>query len=334
MGGSWTYAKPAKRTKTEAVTIPIPPLLEPERHAALLVYLEKTTSPKTAEHVHPLSGLLVGECGHNYTGVARKDRGRRRYRCQHMKDTGKGWTCPAPTVLGQELDDLVWAEVVRLLAEPEVLVAAAQDHLGLVAGTAAVDAEGHHRALAEVERCQRALSDAFAQGLKVGLDEDTMREAIASLKADLALARQHAEAVAALRVATREQADRLSQVQALADLARERLQDADDVLRAEVLRLLDVRVRVLALGPMGEPLEVELKGSVVHRRLLDDLAPSQRGVLSCENRRSRYGRKILAAPNSGSSAASRASSGARTHVRYASRCRSQYVLLLSASRPS
>lgn len=145
MGGSWTYAKPAKRTKTEAVTIPIPPLLEPERHAALLVYLEKTTSPKTAEHVHPLSGLLVGECGHNYTGVARKDRGRRRYRCQHMKDTGKGWTCPAPTVLGQELDDLVWAEVVRLLAEPEVLVAAAQDHLGLVAGTAAVDAEGHHR---------------------------------------------------------------------------------------------------------------------------------------------------------------------------------------------
>ena len=202
-----------------------------------------------------------------------------------MKDTGRGWTCPAPTVLGQELDDVVWREVVRLLAEPEVLMAAAAEHLELIAGTAAVDAEAHDRAPAEMERCQRALADAFAQALKLGLDEDTMNAAVVRLNADLAEARQRVEAVASLGAASRQRADRLLQVQALADLARDRLQDADNALRAEVLRLLDVRVP--AVGPAGEPLSVEITGSVVHSLLLDGLAPSERGVLSLLKRTSR-----------------------------------------------
>lgn len=77
----------------------IPPLLPPDRHAALLAYLKATTSPKTRSHVHPLSGLLVRECGRQFTGVARRDRGRRRYRCSCGKATARGWTCPAPTIL-------------------------------------------------------------------------------------------------------------------------------------------------------------------------------------------------------------------------------------------
>src|SRR5690242_4208394 len=58
------------------------------------------------------------------------------------------------------------------------------------------------------------------------------------------------------------------------------------------------------------------------------------GDLSALNRTSRYGRKILPSPNSGSSSATSSSIGARTSCSYCSLWASQYVLVFSASSPS
>lgn len=252
-GGVWVYAKPAGRTKTEAMTVAIPPLLTPDRHAALLAYLKATTSPKTRSHVHPLSGLLVGECGHQFTGVARRDRGRRRYRCSCGKATARGWTCPAPTILADALDDAVWSEVLRMLRDPSLLQTAAADYLGVLAGSAEAEADALTKADAEVVKVETALWGAFGAGLKAGLSSDTLDRVVADLNRDLAEARTRAQTIRAMQEQTGAQAAGLAQVQALVMGVEGWLENADAGLRAEVFRALGVEVRVPVLGPEGEP---------------------------------------------------------------------------------
>ena len=58
------------------------------------------------------------------------------------------------------------------------------------------------------------------------------------------------------------------------------------------------------------------------------------GDLSALNRTSLFGRKIRPAPNSGSNSVSRSAIGPYTCLSYVSLWSSQYVLELSASRPS
>lgn len=284
-GGVWTYAKPASRRQgrdlvPEPITVAVPQLLDAERHAALLVYVRTTASAKTRKVVHPLSGLLVGECGHPYTGVARGDRGRRRYRCRYMTDQGRGWSCDAPTILADSLDDMVWAEVVALVADPQRLLSAAAERLGMLDSAQAVTADALERAEAEVAKLERSLGEVFARGVRMGLDEAALREATTSLEASLVDARQHAAMVAAMRAESQQERGRLDRVRELAELAGSRLVDADAELRARWFGLLGVQVRVPLLGEEGRPLRVDVTGTVAHDVLLGDLTPSQPGDLS------------------------------------------------------
>jgi DNA invertase Pin-like site-specific DNA recombinase len=288
-GGVWTYAKPSKRTKTEAIRVAVPPLLDAERHAALLSYLKKTATVRTRAAVHPLSGLLEGVCGHAFHGLARQ-RGRRRYRCSHHKMGSTYDACLASTVLAQPLDDLVWAEVLQVLADREVLMAAAEDRLDLLAGLAEEAGDGLDRAKTEVAQLERALGEVFARGVQQGLDDATLDLATETLKRKLAAARLHVQQVTSMQAETAQQADWLENVQQVAALAQERLQAADDELRALVLRLLDVKVRMTAPPDGSSVPGLEITGTVFHRLLaarLDVMSPQNRGVLSLLNRTSR-----------------------------------------------
>lgn len=282
-GGVYTWGKYAKRkvgAVPEPIQVPIPRLLEPERHAALLEYLKASTKDSGHKrNLHPMSGLLVGPCGHTFHGIMRADRGRRRYRCQFAKDTGKGWLCHSPSVLADDLDALVWGEVVTMLADPDALVAAAEEHLGLLAGASEAEGDALERAKREVQRCQDALAAAFTQALKAGLSDAVLEQTLAGLKADLAAAEAHVATVASWKAQTDAQADRVAKVTALAQVARERLQDADPALQAQVLNLLGVRVQVLDQDADGRPLRVDVRGTVDHDLLLgSSLAPSQSGI--------------------------------------------------------
>lgn len=313
-GGVWTYAKPSGRTKAEPIQVAIPTLLDPERHQALLKYLKATSTPRREGPVHPLSGLLVGPCGHPYHGIARRDRGNRRYRCRYAKDVGRGWTCDAPSVLADFLDDRVWEAVVKCLADPDELRAAADDHLGLLEGAAGVEADALGRAQAEVARIETALQNALTTGLKAGLSAEVIEGTVKDLKVDLANAQHHVGVVAAMAADTQAQAQVLESVQAVADLATERLVDADPAMRAKVFGLLSIHVRLTEVAPGGSPVAWHLGGQAAHGLLLATLAPGHRGVLSLAKRTSRYGRNTFAWPNSSSSARASAVIGPRTAV--------------------
>ena len=290
-GGVWTYAKPAARRAgkdlvPEPVEVPVPALLDADRHAALLAYLRQTTSLREHSTVHPLSGLLVGPCGHSFHGIARADRGRRRYRCSQSKDGTRFDRCTGPTLLAQGLDDLVWSKVVERLADPALLLAEAEEHLGILKTAETTHGDAYGRAEAEERRCLGTLGDLLAAGVKGRWDEDAMSRAKASLDADLVAARQHLAMIALWRQETVEASGRLSAMHEAASLA-ERLVDADDALRARVLRLFRVAVRVTECGPLGEPLAVEVDGFMDHDLISASLAPRQGVDLSLLKRTSR-----------------------------------------------
>jgi DNA invertase Pin-like site-specific DNA recombinase len=316
-GGVWQYAKPGSRRQghdlvPDAVSVAIPEVLDATRYAALLSHLQNTSIARVKETVHPLSGLIVGECGHVYTGVARRDRGRRRYRCRYSKDTtARAERCTGRTLLAQELDDLVWRQVVRRLSDPELLLAEAEERLGLLAGSASAEEDALGRAQGEVERCERALGDLFARAVKAGLDDNALEQAKRTLESDLLAARHHQAAIATMREATREASGRLSAMHEAARMA-EKLADADDALRRQVLRLFQVRVEVHEADEEGAPRRVHVAGFMDHSLLLGSTSPRDSGDLSAENRTSRCGRNSVAGPNSSVSPATRASSGART----------------------
>ena len=316
-GGVWTYAKPAARRAgkdlvPEPIEVPVPALLEADRHAALLAFLMQTTSLRAHSTVHPLSGLLVGPCGHSFHGIARADRGRRRYRCSQSKDGTRFDRCTGPTLLAQGLDDLVWSKVVERLADPALLLAEAEEHLGILKTAETTHGDAYGRAEAEERRCLDALGDLLAAGVKGRWDQDAMQRAKASLDADLLAARQHLAMVALWRQETVQASGRLSAMHEAAGLA-DRLADADDALRAKVLRLFRVAVRVTECGPLGEALAVEVDGFMDHDLIAASLAPCQGGVLSLLKRTSRYGRNSLPGPKAGSSSVSSSRKGSATH---------------------
>jgi DNA invertase Pin-like site-specific DNA recombinase len=290
-GGVWTYAKPARRRAgrdlvPEPVEVPVPPMLEPERHAALLAYLSQTTSVRVREVVHPLSGLLVGPCGHTYTGIARRDRGNRRYRCSHCKDAPRYDRCTGPTLLAEDTDDRVWAVVMERFRNPERLIAEAEERLGLSRGAAAEHADAYEQAEARVAACEKALGDLLAAAVRGRWDEAATTRAKASLDADLLDARQHLATVAAWRQETAQAAERVAMMREAAATA-DVWEYADAATRAGVLRLFQVRVEVASCDGFGRATSLDVRGVMDHSLLLGEVSPEQGGVLSLLNRTSR-----------------------------------------------
>lgn len=274
--GTWTYGKEARGGgQAEPLTVAVPPVLDAERAEALRTYLRATATDKPPrERPYPLTGRLVGTCGHTFHGVGRADRTVIRYRCTYARDTPHHERCLEPTVRAEEVEGAVWASVLELLADPRRLLAQAAEHLGLLEGAAGVERDALARAQVQVERRQQALVDATATSLQAGVDADTLRHVIIRLQRDLAEARHHVRMVAAMQAETGVQVERVSQVQQLALVAQDRLVTADRALQQRVLALLDVRVTVLDHGQPGNrarrggPVRLRVEGSVAHDLLL------------------------------------------------------------------
>ena len=278
LNGSWTYAK----GRSHAVTISIPPLLDADRWQALQDHVQATsggTRYNKAGTVYPLTGRLFGTCGHHFHGIGRADRKVTRYRCTFGRDTTNHEQCPEPTVRAGQVEDAVWAEVVALLADPTRLMAAAEEHAGLLEAAGGVERDAVVRADEQVANLERSLREAATTCLKAGLDASTMRGVVEGIQVDLDAARDHRTMLAAMRASTVAEVGRLEQVQRLALVASERLVNADSATRRRVLELLDVRVTIVSHGGGGgevragrggsqEPMRLRVEGNVAHGLLL------------------------------------------------------------------
>jgi hypothetical protein len=275
--GQWTFGKGQSKGSTFApVTIPIDPVLDAARAAALKAHLERTKVIPRGTGVHPLSGRLICACGERMTGIIRSDRANRRYRCRRAHQVPGRPFCHEPSVLGDKVDDAVWAQVLDLLMDPDLLMALASERLDMLRGAARVTVDSLGDAEAAVMRTQRALASGAAKCLTLDLDEGTTVATLAELREQHRAAVQHRAMVAAMSEETAAAAARMVTAQQLAHVARERLQNADRALQARVFALLDVRVTILE---HGDHVRVRVEGSVAHDLLLSSvsggLAPSK-----------------------------------------------------------
>jgi DNA invertase Pin-like site-specific DNA recombinase len=275
--GQWTYGKAQSAGNTfTPLTIPVEAVLDAAKAAALKAHLERTRVIPRGTGVHPLSGRLICRCGERMTGIIRSDRANRRYRCRRAHQAPGRPFCHEPTVLGDKVDDAVWAQVLDLLMDPDLLMALASERLDMLRGAARVTVGSLEDAEAAVARTQRALASAAAKCLTLDLDEGTTMATLAELREQHREAVQHRAMVAAVNQEMADATARMVTAQQLASVARERLQNAGRALQAKVFALLDVRVTILE---HGDQVRVRVEGSVAHDLLLSSvgggLAPSK-----------------------------------------------------------
>jgi site-specific DNA recombinase len=268
--GQWTYGKAQSAGSTFApLTIPVDAVLDAAREAALKAHLEHTRVIPRGTGVHPLSGRLICPCGERMTGIIRSDRANRRYRCRRAHQVPGRPFCHEPSVLGDKVDDAVWAQVLDLLMDPDLLMALASERLDMLRGAARVTVDSLGDAEAAVMRLQKALASGVAKCLALDLDEGTTMATLAELREQHRAAVQHRSMVAAMNQETAAAAARMVTAQQLAAVARERLQSADRALQSKVFALLDVRVTILA---HGDQVRVRVEGSVAHDLLLSSVS--------------------------------------------------------------
>lgn len=278
--GTWTFGKVSPRGSVpEPIAVAVEPILEPERAAALQAYLTATTLRRGAKGVHPLSGRLVCTCGQPMTGIARSDRGTRRYRCRHGRHEPGRPFCGTPSLTAQAVDDAVWEKVLDLLTDPDRLMVLARERMGLLEASEAEDqGQAMEEAETAVRRAQEALASGAARCIAMGLDDATTAATLNHLRDTHAAAVRQRDLVAAVSLESSAARERMATAHQLADIARQRLQGAGPDLRAQVLAVLQVRATVQRNGENGCT-TVELTGSVAHDLLLASVTrPAPGGV--------------------------------------------------------
>ncbi len=218
LAGTMVWAKPARGAP-------------PEIQAILA---ETAMDERSENRVYMLSRRLTAPCGRLYRGWWRNDRSRRLYRCGgYPKD------CRCRTLHADDIERLVWGEIVRVLQEPERVTELARAWSQRV-DRARTDTQALDRRIASL---QGALERAYTAGLTSGLDPQALQAATASIAADLATLRRERDTLQVAQANAAETRRRLVGLRELA--ARLNTASASALDRARLVRLLDVRVQVI-----------------------------------------------------------------------------------------
>lgn len=282
--GTYTWAKqdaPGYRRYGKygpPIEIQTPIVLDRETFDALQTALGvRSAGPVRQTHTYPLSGRLIGICGEAFIGAFRKDRGggRREYRCKGARHTRSRNRCEdVQRIIADQIEDAVWGEVSGVLSEPKRLLAMAHDYLGLRGQQVEVERDQIEVIDSKIASLERAVANAYTEGLKVGLDGSALKLATTQLNEELAAARRHRAQMEAWQADAEAESSRMRKLWELADAAHRRMADMSPEEKATVLDLLDVRVQVTGYAP----LRIRIQG-VVDEGLLDDLDNRASGVV-------------------------------------------------------
>ncbi len=129
--GTWQYRRAARKGKPgkdphgrygSPIDLEVPAILSPERQGALRAHLERTsTGPVVRKHTYLFAGLIQSPHGANFQGVTSP--GRPRFMgCAHAHfQRPAGQRCKCRRISADAVEEIVWAEVVRVLSDPDSL---------------------------------------------------------------------------------------------------------------------------------------------------------------------------------------------------------------------
>ncbi|WP_341998587.1 recombinase family protein [Microbacterium sp. LWH7-1.2] len=209
-----------------------------------------------------LTGRLFGPCdlGKHYDGVTTKSKPNPYYLCAGKRYRSKEQPrCSCTQIKGPAIDGPVWAELAAMLADPERLERLARQWLELDDDA---DLNDDAPMLAALRKQEATLERALTRAKDLYLMADDPAEHLATverLRAELVDVRERLDGFAAMQSRRGDQAQRITDVAALAERARGRLENASAEVRRRVVELLDVRVIVSDIVA-GRPQSITIHG--------------------------------------------------------------------------
>jgi site-specific DNA recombinase len=179
--------------------IPVPALISEEQHALAQELLERNSrlSPRNTRKPSLLQGILVcRECGHSYYRSSTRSKAgivHHYYRCSGADGFRRpeGRVCTAGQVRIDEVDEPVWAQVLALLENPELIKAEIDRRLQALRAEhpASHRRDGLQRDLTRAQNALRRLIDGYQEQL-ITLEElrarmPELRRREATLRAEL-----------------------------------------------------------------------------------------------------------------------------------------------------
>jgi site-specific DNA recombinase len=179
--------------------IPVPALIAEERHALAQELLVRNSrlSPRNTRRPSLLQGILVCRgCGHSYYRSSTRSKAgivHHYYRCSGADGFRRpeGRVCAARQVRVDEIDELVWAQVLALLENPELIKAEIDRRLQTLRAEhpASHRRDGLERDLTRAQNALRRLIDGYQEQL-ITLEElrartPELRKREATLRAEL-----------------------------------------------------------------------------------------------------------------------------------------------------
>lgn len=219
-----------------------------------------------------LTGRLFGPCdfGKHYDGVTTKTRPNPYYVCAGRRYRSKEQArCTCPQIKGPAIDEPVWAEIAAMLANPERLEQMARQWLELDDDA---DLNDGAPMIAALRKQEATLERAIARAKDLYLmadDPEEHRATVDRLRGEIADVRQRLEGLAAVQERRADEAQRITDVAALAERARGRLENASAAMRREVVELLDVRV-IVSDVLAGRPQAITVQGVLDPSMFLPD----------------------------------------------------------------
>ncbi|MFG6476392.1 recombinase family protein [Microbacterium sp. P06] len=247
---------------TVTVTLGDPVFTRQEWQALQRAVNRKASWTPSAPQRQMLTGRLFGPCDmdKHYDGVTTKTRPNPYYVCSGRRYRSKEQPrCSCSQIKGPAIDEPVWAELAAMLADPARLERLARQWLELDDDA---DLNDEAPMIAALRKQEATLERAISRAKDLYLMADDPAEHLATverLRGDLADVRERVAGLTAMRSNRAEQAQRITDVAALAERAKGRLENASAAVRREVVELLDVRVIVSDIVA-GRPQAITIHG--------------------------------------------------------------------------
>nr|WP_017202463.1 recombinase family protein [Microbacterium barkeri] len=251
-------------TYGDTVKVPLgnPVFTRQEWQALQRAVNRKASVTPSAPQRQMLTGRLFGPCDmdKHYDGVTTKSRPNPYYVCSGRRYRSKEQPrCSCSQIKGPAIDEPVWAEIAAMLADPERLERLARQWLEVDDDA---DLNDDAPMVAALRKQAATLERAIGRAKDLYLmadDPDEHRATVERLRGELSEVRERLDAFTAMQSVRGEQAQRITDVAALAERARGRLENASAAMRREVVELLDVRV-IVSDVVQGRPQAITIHG--------------------------------------------------------------------------
>ena len=257
------------------ISIQIPAILTESRWQAVQAVIRAVPGDQTVNKFYALTGYLRCACGGSISGVSRKDRDTRYYKCTRTSaPIPTGQRCPhyPRQIPADQLETQVWDAIHDLLTDPDRLRQAAQRHIA--ASTHSAPQKANQRAtvahrLDELDLEETGVIRAHARDHISNTQLTTTLDQISDERTTL---KSHLNQLDLWDQQSRANQANLDQLQQLARDAKTRLKDPTPQEQRRIYELLQLRITIAA------DRSIDITGSLPNHGTLDP--PETSGQLS------------------------------------------------------